>query len=208
MYWEKNLNSQFPYVAHLPLPNIPKQEIYKEPSFVEVVSNRIYFYSEIGPSEILQLNKKINELNNNLLIDAITQSREPASIFLHVHSYGGSVFSGLSAMDEIKNSKVPITTIVDGCCASAATFLTFAGKTRLIHENSFMLIHQISGGFWGKFNELEDEHENHVKIMKTIKTITEKYTKIPSNKIEEILQHDLWFDSKKCIEYGLADDII
>ena len=186
----------------------PKAEIFKEPSYVEVVNNRVYFYSYVGSSEILQLNRRITELNNNLLVDAITQSREPASIFLHVHSFGGSIFSGLCGMDEIKNSKVPIVTIVDGCCASAATFLTVVGKKRLIYENSFMLIHQLSTFFWGKFDEMQDEHENCTVLMETIKRIMDKYTKIPSKKINEILKHDLWFDSKKCLEYGLVDEII
>ena len=32
-------------------------------------------------------------------------------------------------------------------------------------------------------------------------------TKIPKRKLNQILKHDLWFDAKKCLEYGLVDDI-
>jgi len=27
-------------------------------------------------------------------------------------------------------------------------------------------------------------------------------------KLNEILKHDLWFDSKTCLEYGLVDEIV
>ena len=29
----------------------------------------------------------------------------------------------------------------------------------------------------------------------------------PASHIEELLKHDLWLDSKKCLEYGLVDEI-
>jgi len=44
--------------------------------------------------------------------------------------------------------------------------------------------------------------------MGTIKAIYAQYTKIPESKINEILDHDLWFDAKKCLEYGLVDEIM
>lgn len=182
-------------------------EIMKDPSFIETVSNRIYFYSEIYRSEILQLNRRLRELNNDLLIQAAIQERVPADIILHINSYGGSIFAGLSGMDEIIGSKVPVITVVDGCCASAATFMSVAGKHRVIRPNAFMLIHQLSSVSWGKFRELEDDRKNNVKLMETIKAIYNKYTKIPAVMLEEILDHDLWFDAQKCLELGLVDEI-
>jgi ATP-dependent protease ClpP protease subunit len=48
---------------------------------------------------------------------------------------------------------------------------------------------------------------NSDKLMETIKSIYTKYTKIPAEKIDEILDHDLWFDAKTCLDYGLVDEI-
>jgi ATP-dependent Clp endopeptidase proteolytic subunit ClpP len=183
------------------------ETIVKEPNYVEVVLNRIYFYSEIYRDQILQLNKNLRMLQNSNLYDAAVQEREVSNIFLHINSYGGSIFSGFSAMDEILKSKVPIFTIVDGCCASAATFLSIVGKKRFIRPNAFMLIHQLSSVAWGKFNELEDARKNNVKLMERIKQIYFTYTKIPEEKINEILDHDLWFDAETCLKYGLVDEI-
>jgi ATP-dependent protease ClpP protease subunit len=44
--------------------------------------------------------------------------------------------------------------------------------------------------------------------MKTIKDLYQEHTKIPKTKLNQILKHDLWFDAKTCLKYGLVDDII
>ena len=191
-----------------PTEGAAKAEIYKEASYVETVNNHIYFYSGVGKAEVLQLNRRMRELNNSLVYDAKIQDRKPASIFLHINSYGGSLFDGLAAMDTVLSCKVPVVTLVDGCCASAATFISVVGKERLIPKHGFMLIHQLSAMTWGKYRELQDDNVNFNRLMDTIKAIYAEYTKIPDEKIAEILDHDLWFDADKCLEYGMVDRIV
>ena len=178
------------------------------PSFIEVVENRIYFYSDINTDKILQLNRNLRNKGIDLQREAMVQEREPANLFLHIQSYGGSIFAGMAGMDEIIKSIVPVHTMIDGCCASAATFLSVCGKKRFINRHAYMLIHQLSSFMWGKYEEFKDEIQNLDKIMVMIKKVYEEYTKIPTKKLEEILKHDLWFDANECIEYGLVDEIV
>lgn len=175
---------------------------------VERLNNRIYFYSEIERTSVLALNKQIKHLNLKLINNARNLNNEPASIYLHINSYGGSVFAGLAAVDHIKKSEVPIHSFIDGCAASAATLMSIVAKERFIHEHSFMLIHQLSSALWGKYEEMKDDMKNNDLLMKTIKNIYTEHTKIPKKKLNEILKHDLWFDAKACLEYGLVDGII
>ena len=44
--------------------------------------------------------------------------------------------------------------------------------------------------------------------MKVIKKIYKKKSTIPEDKLDEILKHDLWWKSKKCLKYGLVDKVI
>jgi ATP-dependent protease ClpP protease subunit len=185
-----------------------QQEEKSRPSFVEVVENRIYFYSRIETEKILQLNRNILSMGINLQREATIQNREPANIYLHIQSYGGSIFAGMAGMDEIIKSVVPVHTMIDGCCASAATFLSVCGKRRFINRHAYMLIHQLSSFMWGKYEEFKDEMQNLDKIMVMIKQVYKEYTKIPMSKLDEILKHDLWFDADQCKEYGLVDEII
>jgi ATP-dependent protease ClpP protease subunit len=70
-----------------------------------------------------------------------------------------------------------------------------------------MLIHQLSSGVWGKMNEITDEYNNLTNLMKRIKSIYKKHSKLCENKLEDLLKHDLWLDSKKSIKFGLVDEI-
>ncbi len=118
------------------------------------------------------------------------------------------MFAGFSSVDYILQSKVPVVTIVDGCAASAATIMSVVGTHRKINRNAFMLIHQLSSGMWGKYEELKDDMKNSDALMKRIKGIYEERTKIPKRKLNEILKHDLWWDAETCLKYGLVDEII
>ena len=71
-----------------------------------------------------------------------------------------------------------------------------------------MLIHQLSSGMWGRYEELKDDMKNCDVLMKTIKKIYMEHAKIPKSKLGQILKHDLWFDAKTCLNYGLVDEII
>ena len=133
---------------------------------------------------------------------------DPPNIYLHINSYGGSVFAGFAAVDYIKDSIVPVYSIVDGCAASAATLMSIVARRRFMSENSFMLIHQLSSGLWGKYEEMKDDMKNSDILMKKIKGLYAEHTKIPKRKLNEILKHDLWFDAKTCLEYGLVDEIL
>jgi len=175
---------------------------------VETVNNRIYFYSGVTRPKILKLNKSIFSLNMNMLAKALPLEYEPPPIKLHINSYGGSVFAALAAVDYIKNSKIPIETVIDGCAASAATLMSVVGANRKIHRHSCMLIHQLSGAVWGKFQEMQDDMENSEMLMKKIKKIYQQHTRIPKSEIDNILKHDLWWEAEKCLEYGLVDEII
>lgn len=178
------------------------------PEIVEKVENDLYFYSEVYRDSVLKLNKELAVLNNDLLYRSIVTKNKPAEIFLYIQSYGGSIFSGLSAMDMILKSKVKVNTIVDGCAASAATLMSVAGNTRYIKEHSYILIHQLSSMFWGNYEQLKDDMTNNDKFMEMIRSIYKEKTKIPMKKLNEILKHDLWLTPKEALAYGLVDDII
>ena len=176
---------------------------------IESINNDIYFYAEVRRQNNLTLNKKLDSLGIKYFNYSNSLGMaEVAPINLYINSYGGSVFAGFSSVDHIINCKVPVHSIVDGCAASAATIMSVVADHRMMQKHSFMLIHQLSAGSWGKFEDLKDDMTNNELLMKTIKEIYEQYTKIPRKQLNEILKHDLWWDAKTCLEYGLVDEII
>lgn len=175
---------------------------------VDFSHNRIYFYSGVTRPKILKLNKGIYNLNVSMLSKTAPLDYSPPPIMLHINSYGGSVFAGLSAVDYIINSKIPVHTVIDGCAASAATLMSCVAEKRYMHRHACMLVHQLSGMMWGKFQEMQDDMQNSEMLMEKIKDIYRKYTKIPKKELDNILKHDIWWEAEKCLEYGLVDELI
>ena len=85
-------------------------------------------------------------LSANMMARANEYSIEPPAIYLHINSDGGGIFDGFAGMDAILKCKTPIVTVIDGCCASAGTFL------------SLLLIE-----LWGKFADKYGSY-NTIKI--------------------------------------------
>ena len=176
-----------------------------------MVENRIYFYAEIDRETVLTLNRNLREKHNDMLYrKQMEDSDYIQPLFLHIQSFGGCIFSGLSAMDQVLQirRKVPIFTIIDGCAASAATFVSIVGTKRYMNPNAFMLIHQLSSSMWGKYSEFQDEMENLDRLMEKIREIYGKYTTVPKKALDVILKRDLWIGPQDCMKYGLIDEIL
>ena len=175
---------------------------------IAVHENKIYYYAGVNRDSAVELNKKIGEIESKSLTLGYNLDIDPPTLKLLINSGGGSITAGISSMDTILRTKVPVHTYVDGFCASAATFLSVVGEKRFMSRNSYMLIHQLSTNFWGKYSEFEDEKQNLDLMMTTIKNVYKEYTKVPMKKIDEILKHDLMWDAETCKTLGLIDEII
>ena len=175
---------------------------------ISVHENKIYYYAGLNRESAAELNKKIGELESKSLTLGYNLDMDPPTLKILINSGGGSITAGISSMDTILRCKVPVHTYVDGFAASAATFLSVVGEKRYMSRNSYMLVHQLSSNFWGKYSEFEDEKQNLDLMMKTIKDVYKKYTKLPMKKLDEILKHDLMWDANTCLKYGLIDEIV
>ena len=181
----------------------------KPEKHIAVHENKIYYYAGVNRESAAELNKKIGELETKCLtLCHNLDLEEPPTLKVLINSGGGSITAGISSMDTILRTKVPVHTYVDGFCASAATFLSVVGSYRFMSRNSYMLIHQLSTNFWGKYSEFEDEKQNLDLMMETIKRVYKEYTKVPEDTLDEILKHDLMWDAETCKTLGLVDEIV
>lgn len=180
------------------------------------LNNHIYFYNDINTTSILELVKNINYLNkkiknetSNYNITYDTECDSNVYIYLHINSFGGYVFDALAGVDTIINSEIPIISIIEGCAASAATFLSIVCYKRYMRPHSSMLIHQLSGGYWGTYEQMCDDMKNSKYLMKIIKDIYIEYSNqlLTSDKLDKYLKRDIWWSPKKCKKLGLIDEI-
>jgi ATP-dependent Clp endopeptidase proteolytic subunit ClpP len=176
---------------------------------IKAIENKILFYSDIDSSSIVELNKLLIEVDIKLQNTKNTLGDDYNPVcHLHINSNGGEIFSAFAAVDTIRQMKSKVYTYVEGAVASAGTLLSLAGDKRYMGKYSHLLIHQLSGGMYGKFNEMEDEIYNCTALMKLLKTFYKEKTKMPMKKLEEILTKDIWLSADECLQYGIVDQII
>jgi ATP-dependent Clp protease protease subunit len=178
-------------------------------SSLNLNSNQVYFYDDVTKQSVFNLNRNLDFVAKNLLMVTLSYNLyEAPPIELYISSDGGEVFSAFSAVDRIKNSRVPVHSYVEGIAASAATLLSVVAYKRFIRKNSFMLIHQVSGGLWGNFAQFKDEMYNLELLMKFIKDIYLTHTKFTEEELDNLLNHDIYLNAEQCLEKGLVDFII
>jgi len=196
---EKSTNEENPF-EHL-------SDILKSPTPMDKEKNHIYFYTEVDQYSCLELNRKINDLNKELMQFAIQYEVEPPNIYLHINSFGGSLFAAFATIDTIMNSKIPVISIIEGCAASAATIISMVCHKRYCTPNSFMLIHQLSTGASGKYEELKDDFLNDTKLMELLYKLYLEHTTMDIKTIKKVLKRDRWWDANECLNNGLIDEL-
>ena len=170
-------------------------------------ANHVYFHSEVDRDTIFELCALLTEAEEENIFTAYKMKIDPIPIYLHINSYGGSIFAAFAAIDCINSCKVPVYTIIEGATASAGTLISVFGKKRYIRPYAYMLIHQLSSSFWGKMSEIDDEHKNLTELTQRILTIYRENTTLPKKELQELLKHDLWLNVEKALKYGLVDEI-
>jgi ATP-dependent Clp endopeptidase proteolytic subunit ClpP len=173
---------------------------------VKVVGSDVYFYCEVNSESITELILKTKKLERTLRKRALDLPGYRPRIQLFIRSEGGDVYAGFSAYDHLRMLRVPLITISDGLCASAATFILLAGKKRLMAPHSHVLIHQISlGSFWGgNFNELQDEMKTCKKLMQMLKDLYTARTSLPESKLKKLMKRDIVLSVDECLRYDIV----
>lgn len=185
-----------------------KEENEEVSTTVKTIGNEIFFYGEITQASILDFTENFKKLEIDVLKRAADMFGYVPSVRVHIMSEGGDLFAGIAAMNVIEKSRVKVMTIAQGSCCSAATFMLLGGSERRMGPNAQILIHQISTGeFWGNYEELRDEVKSCTKLMKAIKDIYMKKTKIPETKFKKLMKKDIYLPSSKCLKYKIVHAI-
>lgn len=178
---------------------------------VETVDNHIYFYADVDSDRCLALIRAVRETDTKLRAEHLSRGLdgEPmAPIWIHVHSYGGSLFAAFSLADQLTMIKSPIYAIVEGIAASAATLIAMSCDKRYILPNSFMMVHQLSSMMWGKYEEFKDEMGLQDKLMERLVQFYADKTNLSKKEIKKILKRDCWMDAEDCVDKGFAHEIL
>lgn len=179
------------------------------PLTVETVDNHVYFYARVDEDRCLSLIKQLRTLDGQLRHERLSRNLPddfPATpIWLHIHSYGGWLFAGMGMIEQIRAIPSPVYCVIEGICASAATFLAFACDKCYIQPRSHILIHQFRTWFVGTHEEFKDEMILQERLIEDVAKFYAEISIVSEDEMRDRLKHDYWLDAKQAIEEGFCD---
>jgi ATP-dependent Clp protease protease subunit len=176
---------------------------------------QIYFTKQVDQSSIAELTRQIIEINEDdrhleKLYKVYDLEYKPKPINVYIDSYGGAVYQCFGLLSVIERSKTPVHTIVTGCAMSCGFLILLAGHKRFAHKMSTPLYHQVSTGFFGKVQDMEEKLEEAKRLQTQIEDYTKSKTKIAKKKLREILENkkDWYMTADEALELGVVDEIL
>lgn len=130
-----------------------------------------------------------------------------------IDSYGGEVYSLLSMISEIRNSELPVATIVRGKAMSCGSFLAAAGTSgyRYCDPEATYMIHEVSSMAWGKTEEVKADAAETDRLNKRLfRILADNCGQKPDyflNHVHDKNHADWYLSSKQAKNHRLVDHI-
>ncbi len=176
-----------------------EEEEEEDQGAVIIKNNHIYFYGDTTEKSMMEI---------SIAIDGFNQDPKPyRDIFLHIQSWGGYVHCALGTAAVIMDSDIPVTCIVEGMAASAATILTVAGKTRKMRSTGFMLVHEVRTVLGGKKSVIDDDYKNLQVLEDKIVDYFVERTGMPKSKFSKMLRRELCYTPEECVKLKMIHEI-
>ena len=130
-----------------------------------------------------------------------------------IDSYGGQVYSLMSMVANIKASKIPVATIVEGKAMSCGALLFSFGAPgyRYMDKHATIMIHDVSSGAHGKIEEIKADAKEGDRLNQAL------YREMASNcgkepefflkQIHERSHADWYLDADEALSIGLANHL-
>jgi len=164
--------------------------------------NHVYFYNPVTMRSVLDLLFEVESIRD--------EGYE--TCYIHVNSPGGELMAGLAAYDRIMGlhtDEFQVYGVVEGCAASAATFIILACSYIIMGRNAFFLIHQMSTGtVWGQIRELHDELKNSKKFEDRVRGIYRERTLLTDKDISFLFSKEMYLNADECVVKGIADRLM
>jgi len=106
-----------------------------------------------------------------LYVDMIHKIRLASSdetVIIHLNTQGGDLSTGIQLINAMKYSEAHIVCSLEGEAYSLGSLIFLAADEFLIHDHSTMMIHNFSGGIYGKGNEQVQQLEATIKWFNTL----------------------------------------
>lgn len=121
-------------------------------------------------------------------------------IDLHIASDGGNVAAGLAMFNALAAHDAPVTVYIDAWAASIASYLAFVGDKIVMPSNTFLMIHNPSGGAFGEASYLRSVAEWLEKIRDMLASKYAEFASVSIDEVKKLMDLETWFTAAEAKE--------
>jgi ATP-dependent Clp protease protease subunit len=142
-----------------------------------------------------------------LVLDQISSTKP---ITVYVNSPGGLADDGFAIYDVMRFVKAPVTTIVTGLAASAATIVMVGAPKdrRFVLPHSRIMLHQPSVGIRGTAADIAISAKEIIRLRLKANELFVRETGKPLDVIEKDMHRDFWMSAQEAVDYGLLTKVV
>lgn len=129
-------------------------------------------------------------------------------ITIWINSPGGDVFAASQIYNMLMDYKGNVTVKIDGIAASAASVIAMAGGEVLMSPVSMLMIHNPMTIAIGDTGEMAKAISMLEEVKESIINAYEIKSGLSRARISHLMDAESWFNAKKAVELGFADDIL
>jgi len=169
-------------------------------------------YSRLLKDRIIFVTGQFQEQMANSIVAQLLfleANEKDKDIYMYINSSGGDITAMYAIYDTMTCIKPDIVTIGFGTVMSAGSFILAAGTKgkRFALPNTSILIHELSGGAGGKFNDISIRYKS---LERLYNKMAEQYSDMTGQKVSKIkkdMERDYYMTADEAKAYGLIDDI-
>ena len=171
------------------------------------MEGHITIYGEIIPWQESEAGK-YGTVNLRSVMDEINSQPKATEFTVHIHSIGGDVDEAFAMYDALKATGKPLTTMIEGMCASAATVPALAAETRKMTENSQIMIHLPIAGKQGTAEEMREAAARLQAYETKVLNLYMLATGSESEAIKAMMKAETWLSAEQSVDLGFITELV
>jgi ATP-dependent protease ClpP protease subunit len=199
---------------------------FSDEDFYGPKAHHIFFYGKVDKDQVQKLRLSLHNAQKDVhyydnkdstntalsthIIGNKTMKYKKKPVVLHIHSPGGVAEFGLTMTNFLTEIDVPLAVVVDGYACSAVTPMLVVAPYRVMHDLSFVMIHESS-------MTVNDTRQSNVSfsvnqyfagIVDEYRKVYQNNTQIPQNELKDMMTSDKFLDASVCKRWSIVDRVI
>ena len=142
------------------------------------------------------------------VLEKVKTESGSGDITVWINSPGGDVFAASQIYNMLKEYPGNVTVKIDGLAASAASVIAMSGSKVMMSPVSMLMTHNPMTMAFGDTIEMEKAIAMLSEVKESILNAYELKTGLSRTKLSHFMDAETWFNAKKAVELGFADEIM